>query len=69
MLNKLEKDQYNIPTKAKKIQCPDCLGWSKINDWKSDVFCWGDCEEIVAIQCPKCQDTFERFTGVQFNCI
>ena len=68
MLSKGEKEQYNIPAKAKKIQCPDCLEWSGVGEWGSDVFSWGDGEEMVAMECPKCEEIFERYTGVKFNC-
>jgi len=67
MLSKGEKEQYNIPIKAEKIQCPDCLEWSNVDEWESDVFCWDDCEEMVAMECPKCKETFERYSGVMFN--
>ena len=67
MMNKNQLKQHGIDTETNKIQCPDCEEWSTINEWDSDVFSWGDCEEMVAMECPKCKETFE-INRYKFNC-
>ncbi len=67
MLTDETKKQYEIPLDTKEMQCPDCEKWSNIDEWESDVWQWGEYEEMVAMQCPKCEELFERYT-VKFNC-
>jgi len=66
-VNEKQLSQFNISTDAKHIECPDCNKWSTVNEWDSDVFSWGDCEESVCMQCPVCEETFDRDINHQFN--
>jgi len=64
-MNKKQLKHHGINEDADSIECPDCLEWSTVKDWDSDVFSWGECEESICMECPKCKETFD--TPCTFN--